>query len=154
MASSEGTASPARNPLQLTRANMPPLARYIRKLPLHRPTLSSRRVPATKQWYILYHHNNIIVLTSINTMIDSLRNFYHTSTRACSFLSGEFAIVSLRILSNVRCLLALPSLCAMAKLLYFNLTQYNAVQFPIVCCSTWLKKWSYKSKNIPTLPNF
>jgi hypothetical protein len=27
---------------------MPPLARYIRKLPLHRPTLSSRRVPATK----------------------------------------------------------------------------------------------------------
>jgi hypothetical protein len=47
MASSVGTASPARNPLPLTRANMPPLPQYIRKLPLYRPTLSSRRVPAT-----------------------------------------------------------------------------------------------------------
>jgi hypothetical protein len=48
IASSVGTASPARKPLPLTRAYMPPLARYIGKLPLHRPTLSSRRVPATK----------------------------------------------------------------------------------------------------------
>jgi hypothetical protein len=48
MASSVSTASPARKPLPLTQASKPPLPRYIRKLPLHRPTLRPRRVPATE----------------------------------------------------------------------------------------------------------
>jgi hypothetical protein len=46
---SVGAASPARNPLLLTPESKPPLAQYIRKLALHRPTLSSRRVPAKKE---------------------------------------------------------------------------------------------------------
>jgi hypothetical protein len=48
MASLVGTASPARNPLPLTRASMPPLARYIRKLPLHRPTCRSSYTQLTQ----------------------------------------------------------------------------------------------------------
>jgi hypothetical protein len=48
VASSMGTASLTRNTLPLTWASMPPLALYMRKLPPHRATLSSLRVPVAK----------------------------------------------------------------------------------------------------------
>jgi hypothetical protein len=58
--SSVGTRMPAQNPEPLNLASIPKHARYIKKFPLHNPTLSSHEAPATKDtniliYYILYY---------------------------------------------------------------------------------------------------